>query len=364
MEGVTQMAKPRLWPARSHPRASYMSAGASWPRRRRRAGARRAGGRASQSRRPTPPPTAPPAPNGAGPGGRGADPLLRPLPPPAASSPGSAVGAFPARALHAPVGRGRRNRGVPAGCLGRGGRIGAGRVRRRGAAPPGGCPGAGLRCRRDARGRGMEAGTGETEAARPPNPPRTGHSGTEPSAVADGITLVGKRQKETNARLRIERPRPDPVPQRSAGPGAGAALPGTVRGVSLPVGQRRRSFYFPSPLDSLNGLIIRSQLRASGRACPGAAPHSGSAAAAAGLSSGSSRKAPRDPSALGAEKEKKKNKKHQTKPKQNRHKTKTNAGKVAARRPPRYRGCRRFCCTDSAFPFLKPLLSEEKGNER
>lgn len=63
------MAKPLLWPARSHPRASYMSAGASWPRRRRRAGARRAGGRASQSRRPTPPPTAPPAPNGAGPGG-------------------------------------------------------------------------------------------------------------------------------------------------------------------------------------------------------------------------------------------------------------------------------------------------------
>ena len=81
MEGVTQMAKPRLWPARSHPSASYMSAGASWPRRRRRAGARRAGGRASQSRRPTPPPTAPPAPNGAGPVGRGADSLLRPLPP-------------------------------------------------------------------------------------------------------------------------------------------------------------------------------------------------------------------------------------------------------------------------------------------
>lgn len=80
MEGVTQMAKPLLWPARSHPRASYMSAGASWPRRRRRAGARRAGGRASQSRRPTPPPTAPPAPNRAGPGWgeRGADPLLRP----------------------------------------------------------------------------------------------------------------------------------------------------------------------------------------------------------------------------------------------------------------------------------------------
>lgn len=198
--------------------------------------------------------------------------------------------------------------------MGREGFGAGGRLRR------GGCPGAGLRCRRDARGRGMEAGTGETEAARPPNPPRTGHSGTEPSAVADGITLVGKWQKETNARLRIERPRPDPVPQRSAGPGAGAALPGTVRGVSLPVGQRRRSFYFPSPLDSLNGLIIRSQPRASGRACPGAAPHSGSAAAAAGLSSGSSRKAPRDPSALGAEKEKKKNKtpnQTKTKPTQN-----------------------------------------------
>lgn len=198
--------------------------------------------------------------------------------------------------------------------MGREGFGAGGRLRR------GGCPGAGLRCRRDARGRGMEAGTGETEAARPPNPPRTGHSGTEPSAVADGITLVGKWQKETNARLRIERPRPDPVPQRSAGPGAGAALPGTVRGVSLPVGQRRRSFYFPSPLDSLNGLIIRSQPRASGRACPGAAPHSSSAAAAAGLSSGSSRKAPRDPSALGAEKEKKN--KQNTKPDQNKTDTK------------------------------------------
>lgn len=204
--------------------------------------------------------------------------------------------------------------GEGGGGLGREGFGAGGRLRR------GGCPGAGLRCRRDARGRGMEAGTGETEAARPPNPPRTGHSGTEPSAVADGITLVGKRQKETNARPRIERPRPDPVPQRSAGPGAGAALPGTVRGVSLPVGQRRRSFYFPSPLDSLNGLIIRSQPRASGRACPGAAPHSSSAAAAAGLSSGSSRKAPRDPSALGAEKEKKKQKtpnQTKTKPTQN-----------------------------------------------
>lgn len=81
MEGVTQMAKPLLWPTRSHPRASYMSAGASWPRRRRRAGARRAGGRASQSRRPTPPPTAPPAPNGAGPGGWGGE-SGRPPPPP------------------------------------------------------------------------------------------------------------------------------------------------------------------------------------------------------------------------------------------------------------------------------------------
>lgn len=70
------------------------------------------------------------------------------------------------------------------------------------------------------------------------------------------------------------------------------------------------------------------------------------------------------PIRFGGRKGKKKKTKHQTKPKQNRHKTKTNAGKVAARRPPRYRGCRRFCCTDSAFPFLKPLLSEEKGNER
>lgn len=81
MEGVTQMAKPLFWPTRSHPRASYMSAGASWPRRRRRAGARRAGGRASQSRRPIPPPTAPPAPNGAGPGGAGGE-GGRPPPPP------------------------------------------------------------------------------------------------------------------------------------------------------------------------------------------------------------------------------------------------------------------------------------------
>lgn len=118
MEGVTQMAKPLLWPTRSHPRASYMSAGASWPRRRRRAGARRAGGRASQSRRPTPPPTAPPAPNGAGPGGRrgrAADPLRRPPSRARSISPGSAVGSFPTWALHAPVGRGRQNIGGPAG---------------------------------------------------------------------------------------------------------------------------------------------------------------------------------------------------------------------------------------------------------
>lgn len=119
MESVTQMAKPLLWPTRSHPRASYMSAGASWPRRRRRAGVRRAGGRASQSRRPTPPPTAPPAPNGAGRGGgSAADPLLRPSAPARSVSPGSAVGAFPARALHAPAGRGRTNRGGPAGDCG------------------------------------------------------------------------------------------------------------------------------------------------------------------------------------------------------------------------------------------------------
>lgn len=355
MEGVTQMAKPRLWPARSHPRASYMSAGASWPRRRRRAGARRAGGRASQSRRPTPPPTAPPAPNGAGPGGRGADPLLRPLPPPAASSPGSAVGAFPARALHAPVGRGRRNRGVPAGCVGMGGGsgregFGAGGGSVRGARARR-CAAAGMRGAGDGgRHRGDGGGTASP-------PPRTGHSGTEPSAVADGITLVGKRQKETNARLHFERARPEPV--RSARPGSGqGSAPGSGPRRVPPGGAAapQLCLYFPSPLGSLNGFIIRSHPRASGRACPGAAPHGGSAAAAAGLSSESSRKAPRDPSAFGAGKE--------NKTEQNQHKTKTDAGKVAARRPPRYRSCRRSRCTDAAFPFLKPLLSEEKGNER
>lgn len=182
MEGVTQMAKPRLWPARSHPRASYMSAGASWPRRRRRAGARRAGGRASQSRRPTPPPTAPPAPDGAGPGGRGADPLLRPLPPPAASSPGSAVGAFPARALHAPVGRGRRNRGVPAGCLGRGGEDWGGK----GSAPGGGSAGGGARARGCAaagmRGAGgWRPAPGRRRRHGPPTPPERGTAGRSPA---------------------------------------------------------------------------------------------------------------------------------------------------------------------------------------
>lgn len=138
MEGVTQMAKPLLWPTRSHPRASYMSAGASWPRRRRRAGARRAGGRASQSRRPTPPPTAPPAPNGAGPGGWGGErqtPSSAPLPLLAASRPAGPWGLSPPGRCTPLRGGDARIEGVPPGSAGmrRGGaerRWSAGRARR------------------------------------------------------------------------------------------------------------------------------------------------------------------------------------------------------------------------------------------
>lgn len=150
MESVTQMAKPLLWPTRSHPRASYMSAGASWPRRRRRAGVRRAGGRASQSRRPTPPPTAPPAPNGAGPGGgeRGRPPSSAPLPPLAASRPAAPWGLSPPGRCTPLRGGDGRTEGVPPGSAGmrsgeRGGRAamecGKGSamgLTPRGAAPP------------------------------------------------------------------------------------------------------------------------------------------------------------------------------------------------------------------------------------
>lgn len=184
MEGVTQMAKPLLWPARSHPRASYMSAGASWPRRRRRAGASGAGGRASQSRRPTPPPNRTPGPKRSRPGGVGWGERRRPppppplLPPPAASSPGSSVGAFPARALHAPAGRGRQNRGVPPGYAGM--RGGGGRARTEcgkgsamGPAPSGAArprSRGSQRRRRDARvwAGGMEIGTGEINTLKSP----------------------------------------------------------------------------------------------------------------------------------------------------------------------------------------------------
>lgn len=139
MESVTQMAKPLLWPTRSHPRASYMSAGASWPRRRRRAGVRRAGGRASQSRRPTPPPTAPPAPNGAGPGGgSAADPPPPPLFPRSQHLARQRRGGFPRPGAARPCGAGTaERRGSRRGVRGCGAVIGgaerrwsAGRARR------------------------------------------------------------------------------------------------------------------------------------------------------------------------------------------------------------------------------------------
>ena len=146
-------------------------------------------GRGAQGRRPgqpiPPPHTAPnrtPGPKRSRPGWRGADPLLRPLPPPAASSPGSAVGAFPARALHAPVGRGRRNRGVPAGCLGRGGEDWGGK----GSAPGGGSAGGGARARGCAaagmRGAGgWRPAPGRRRRHGPPTPPERGTAGRSPA---------------------------------------------------------------------------------------------------------------------------------------------------------------------------------------